>query len=56
MEKELCVEECGDRVHLKDGDDLIAEGAPLVWSAHPPKEQLSFDEAQKAAAASPASS
>src|SRR5437763_14457458 len=54
MEKELSGQEVSNGVQLKNGEELIAEGAPLIWSAHPPKEHITFDEAQTAAAASPA--
>src|SRR2546430_12044945 len=54
MEKELSVHEVGDGVQLKNGEELIAEGAPLLWSAHPPKEQITFAEAEASTAASPA--
>src|SRR3954468_7010348 len=54
METELSLEEHGDHIHVKNGDDLIAEGAPFIWSAHPPKEQVSFKQAEDSSALSPA--
>src|SRR5438270_8028869 len=54
MEKELSLQEHSDHIHVKNGDDLIAEAAPFVWSAHPPKEQVSFKQSEDAAALSPA--
>jgi hypothetical protein len=54
IETALSIHEDGDNIHLKRGDDLIAEASPLVWSAHPPKERATFQEAETAAASSPA--
>src|SRR4051794_31035726 len=54
MEKELAIHELGDLVHLKDGEELIAEAAPLVWSATAPREEIDFNQATAAGAASPA--
>ena len=54
METELAVHENGDGVLLKNGEELIAEGVPLIWSANPPREQIGFDDASKAATDSPA--
>lgn len=39
---------------LKDGDILIAEGAPIDWNIHETLAPLSFDDAATAARASPA--
>ena len=54
METDLEVHEQANSVQLKQGQELIAEGARLLWSAHPPREQLSFKDAEQAASASPA--
>jgi hypothetical protein len=41
-------------VLVKDGDDLIAEAAPVSWAIDMPGDQIGFDEAHRAAEKSPA--
>jgi hypothetical protein len=54
METDLSILEVPNGVHLKNGDDLIAEGAPLIWSCSAPRETITFPGAEYAAAHSPA--
>lgn len=54
METELEVLDTSNGVAIKHGEELIAEGVPLVWSATPPREQIDFSEAQAISAQSPA--
>lgn len=54
MDTELTIHEHGEGVQLRHADDLIAEAAPLIWSANPPRERIDFDQASSAAATSPA--
>src|SRR4051794_39390317 len=54
METELSIVEVPNGVHLKNGDDLVAEGAPLIWSCSAPREAITLPGAEYAAAHSPA--
>ena len=54
METDLSVVEVPSGVHLKNGEDLIAEGVPLIWSASAPSEAITFQGAEYATAHSPA--
>jgi hypothetical protein len=54
LEVELAVKENGEGVQVRSGDELIAEGAPLVWSANAPREEIDFGQAEAASVKSPA--
>jgi hypothetical protein len=54
METELAIHELGDHVVVKHQEELIAEAAPLIFSAHIPHEHIDFEQANRSAAGSPA--
>jgi hypothetical protein len=54
MEVDLEVHASGEGMHVKSGDELIAEATPLVWTANAPREEINFGQAEAASATSPA--